>query len=261
VIKYRRKVVIHNLKNAFPEKSDEEIYSIAKKFYLNLSDIIFETIKMLTISRRELEKRVVIKNKELITQYGENNVKFIAVQGHYTNWEWVSLISPLLLKHKPIGVYKPLSNIYFDRLFKKMRGRFGMNLVPMKDVLRIVVAHKNELFAIGLIADQTPTQGESVYWTKFLNQDTSVFLGIEKLSKQLNCPVVFFDMQRIRRGYYQLEIVPLIQEPQKYAEYEITQIHLRYLEERIKQKPEDWLWSHRRWKYQPSEEQRKKFNL
>jgi KDO2-lipid IV(A) lauroyltransferase len=261
VIRYRRKVVEMNLRNAFPEKSEEEILRISRKFYRNLGDIMVEILKMITISREEFARRVTVINTELEDEYYRNNTCIIAVAGHYANWEWMSLASDLHLRHDHFGAYKPLSNPYFDKAFINWRSRFGTRLIPMKEVLRTVIKNRDKLFALGLISDQTPTKNESVYWTTFLNQPTSVFLGPEKIAKMINCKVVFFDMRRIKRGYYELEVVPLAEDPSQLAEYELTERHVRYLENRIRQKPEDWLWSHRRWKHQPTADQRIKFNV
>lgn len=249
VIGYRKKVILKNLSRSFPQKSQKEIEIIVKKFYKNLSDIIIEIIKMRTISKKEIRKRVKINNLEYIHKLYQEKRPFIGIQGHYTNWEWVTLICPMLFKHKSFGIYKPLSNSIFDQFFHKMRARFGLKLVPMKEAIRPWINYKSEPIAMGIVGDQTPSQTEGAYWTTFLNQPTLIFTGIEKIAQKFDASVVFLDMQRIKRGYYELTIVPLADDSKNYPKHTITELHVRFLEKKIVEKPEDWLWSHRRWKH------------
>ncbi|GAB2689958.1 lysophospholipid acyltransferase family protein [Mucilaginibacter koreensis] len=250
---YRRKVVEENLRQAFPEKTDGEHKTIAKKYYRHLADLMVETIKMLTISRQEVIKRVHIVNPEVVTDIFKKGKSVIGALGHYGNWELNALSLSLLFDERRIIIYKPLSNSYFDNLFKKMRSRFGATLVPMKSTMRKLVEYKNERTITVLLSDQTPAYSEIQYFTKFLNQPTAVFLGVEKLAKLTSSEVVFCDVRQVKRGHYKCTFVPMFTEPKQTAEYEITNAHVRYLEEVIKHEPQYWLWSHRRWKFKPED--------
>lgn len=254
IIAYRKKVVYINLKNSFPEKSDKEIKSIAKKFYKHLADLFIENISFHFFSEKDILKRVKFTNIEILNNYYKQNKSVVAVLGHYGNWELYCGM-PLITKHLNIGVYKKLSNKSFDDLFKKTRKKFGAEAVEMHNTFRTIIKYAKEgkLTFTGLISDQTPTKSEIHYWTKFLNQDTPIFLGVEKIAKKTNQPVVFMDMKKIKRGYYQVEIIKLFENPQETKEYEITEKHVRLLERIIKNKPEYWLWSHRRWKHKKPE--------
>lgn len=253
VTRYRRKVVDDNLLHAFPEKTDEERAAIRKEYFRYLADLMVETVKLLTISEREVKKRVSAPNAEVITNAFNNGQSVIGVLGHYGNWEMNALRFSQLFDQKRIIVYKPLSNRYFDQLFIKMRSRFGATLVSMKNTARKLVEYRNQPSVTVMVSDQTPAKPEINYFTNFLNQQTAVFLGTEKLAKLTNSFVVFCDIRRIRRGYYQCIFVPMFNQPKQTAEHEITDAHVRYLERVIRNEPPYWLWSHRRWKFKPED--------
>jgi KDO2-lipid IV(A) lauroyltransferase len=167
--------------------------------------------------------------------------------GHLGNWEWAGNVFDSS-KHQLYGLYHPLSNKYFNNLTVKMRTRFGMKLIDMKHTLREMISHKNELTNTTFISDQTPPK-ENAYWTIFLNQDTPVFTGIEKIAKKFNYPVLYVHLKRVRRGYYEIYAETLFENPKQTKDGEITEAHVRCLEKHIIQQPEVWLWSHRRWKH------------
>lgn len=248
-IQYRKKVILENLYRSFPEKNEIEIEQIAAAFYTNLSDIIVETIKMVSISKSELNKRCRFTNMEVLNQYYESQKSVIGVCGHFNNWEFGALALSTVVPHQILGVYKPLTSSSWDDYFKKIRSRFGTHLVPMKSTFREIVKHKNISTLTTLVVDQTPHRNEINYRTTFLNQDTAVFLGTEKLAKLTGYPVIYLSMHRIRRGYYEVTILPVTEHPAEEAEYAITTKHLSLLENDIRQQPSNWLWSHRRWKY------------
>ena len=250
IISYRKKVVYTNLKNSFPEKSEKERKAIAKKFYKHLADLFIENITIHFIKEKEILKRVKFTNIEILTNYYKQNKSVIAVLGHYGNWEYY-LGMPLITKYLFVGVYKKLSNKLFNKLFIKTRSKFGAEPVEMHNTLRTLIKYANEkkLNFAGFVSDQTPTKSESHYWTKFLNQDTPVFLGVEKIAKKTNQPVVFLYMRKVKRGYYQVEIIKLFDNPKETKEHEITECHVKLLEKIIKEEPAYWLWSHRRWKH------------
>jgi KDO2-lipid IV(A) lauroyltransferase len=253
IFKYRRKVVQTNLANAFPEKSQVERKGIEKRFYSFLADMMLESIKSISISPKELKKRYKFENLEVITKYLENGRSVIAVSGHYGNWEWGPLSIPSEFKNDVLVVYKPLSDKKFDFKINSIRSRFGAIMVSMKMTLRKVAEYKNIPHVLVLVGDQTPTREESQYFTTFLNQPTAVFLGIEKIAIKANNPIIYFTIKRIKRGYYKSVVKPLVEFPKNTKEYEITNAHTLELENLIREKPEYWLWSHRRWKFKPED--------
>lgn len=253
VIGYRRKVVQQNLANAFPDKNEQERSDIERKYYRYLSDLIVEVLKMTTISGKEVARRVNVLNPELMNEAFDNGKSIIGAVGHYGNWEMGALRLSQLTDKRRIIIYKPVNNEVSDKWFLNMRSRFGATLVPMKSTLRKFAEYRNELTFSVLVSDQTPVREEVQYFTEFLNQQTAVFLGIEKLSKIIDCVVIFCDVRRVKRGYYQCTFVPLIDDPKQTAPYEITEAHVRYLEKVIREEPAYWLWSHRRWKFKPED--------
>lgn len=250
VIGYRKKVVYQNLKNSFPEKSQAELKSIERKFYRYLCDLFLETFKTLTISKKEAVKRCSFTQQttDLFNQLNEEKKSCIIVMGHYGNWEWAGNTFSLLLKQQLYVIYHPLTNKQFNNLMYKMRTRFGNKLYAMREVMREMIKNRNEINATAFIADQTPPP-EGAYWTTFLNQDTPVFVGTEKIAQKLNYPIVYVTVSRPKRGHYLVHAEILVKEPKNTKEGEISELHTRRLEEDIKKQPEIWLWSHRRWKH------------
>jgi KDO2-lipid IV(A) lauroyltransferase len=253
VLRYRLKVVRENLRNSFPEKTDTERKAIEKKYYHYLGDLIVEVIKLFTISEKQLKKRMLAPNGEIIEHYFNQGKSIIGAVGHYSNWEMAGLRLGMYTDKRRVVVYKPLHNEYFDNAFKRMRSKTGATLVDMKHTVRKMVEYRKELMISVLVSDQTPVRSDVSYFVPFLNQPTPVFLGIEKLAKMIDCVVVFCDIRRIKRGYYECSLVPLFEDPKNTAEHEITNAHVNYLENVIKQEPQYWLWSHRRWKFKPED--------
>ena len=257
VIGYRRKIIDENLRNAFPEKSPEEHLLIRKKYYRYLADLVVESLKLLTISDAEVIKRIEVPNPELVRNIFREGKSVIGVLGHYGNWEMGALRFSQLFTEPRIIVYKPLSNKNADRTLKRMRSRFGATLVTMRNTARTLISLKSNRTVTVMVCDQTPAKKEIQYFTKFLNQPTAVFLGVEKLAKATDSAVVFCDIRLIKRGHYQCTFVPLFDDPAKTVLYQITDEHVRYLEGVIREQPEYWLWSHRRWKFKPQDLQRR----
>ncbi len=247
---YRRHVINENLGYAFPDKSKDELRDIRLKFYRNFCDIMIETIKVQSMTEKQIRKRVIWKNTEYVDQLHDQGKDIIAVMGHYCCWEWIPSIN---LHVKPLGcaTYRPLKNKEFDEYMLKLRGKWGTQNYTMDDTVRKIVKlrRSNTRFIIGLIADQSPAKVRIDYWTNFLNQNTAVLLGPEKIAKSTKSPLVYLDMQRVKRGYYEVNIVPVEEKPEELPDYELTEKHLRLLEKAIINTPENWLWSHRRWKY------------
>ena len=251
ITKYRREVVRTNLTLSFPEKSLEEILEIEKKYYKYLAALIFEVIKMSTISRKELSKRYIFKNIDRMNAYFERGESVVACSAHYGNWEWGTLAIGLHVKAANYAIYKPLSNKVFNRWFHHTRTRFGNQLVAMRQTFRALNESKNtpSLFLFG--NDQAPPKEESHYWMTFLNQHTSVQLGIEKIAIKMKRPVFYLKLKVVKKGYYELDCIPLCTDPENTNGHEITDLHVRLLEDIIREEPAYWLWSHRRWKHQP----------
>jgi KDO2-lipid IV(A) lauroyltransferase len=250
VVSYRRKVVATNLKNSFPEKTDKELKIIEKKFYRHLSDIFVETFKSTHMTRANQKKRFTYSNLEIIDKLREEKRDIIAIMGHYNNWEWPTLL-PYYLKYKTIIIYKPLQNKYFNRFINNHRSEHGIVLTPTSQVIREIINYrKKDINTVSVfISDQIPSKGDIKYWTTFLNQDTAVFTGAGKIASKYDMAVVFFHVQKVKRGYYNLNIELLFDHTEGLSEEVITEKHVRRLEEIIKEKPEYWIWSHRRWKH------------
>lgn len=250
VLGYRKEVVLNNLRNSFPEKTEDEINDIAKKFYKYLCDLFLETFKTLTISRGKMLQRCSMSEQaqKLFDRLAEEDKSIILVMGHYGNWEWAGNTFSMLCKHQLYVIYHPLQSKFFDKLMYDMRSRFGTKLIPMKETFRQMLSTRRELNATAFIADQTP-QPDNAYWTTFLNQETPVFWGTEIIAKKINYPVVYATVKRVKRGYYQIVAEELVSDPKNTKEGEISELHTKRLEKDIIEDPVEWLWSHRRWKH------------
>ncbi len=251
IVGYRKKIINDNLSRAFPDKSSKDLRKIRLRFYRHFCDLIVETIVIENIPLEEMKFRLRAVNPEIIEEYLNEGKDIIAVLGHYGNWEWVPSIN-LSFQVAGISVYRPLKNPYFDRYMLRLRNRFGTINVEKKLTAREVIQHKrkNIRFVLGLICDQSPGKNELDYWTIFLGQNTPIILGPEKMARLTDAVVLFWDMEKIKRGQYQLSFIPFPGDVKTAEEFEITEWHVRMLERQIRKKPEYWLWSHRRWKHQ-----------
>lgn len=251
LVHYRREVVRENLKNSFPEKSEEERVLIEKKFYRNLCDFFVEAYKTWNMSEEEIKKRCVFKHTEILQNYYDEGRNVIGVMGHYGNWEWMASYS-LWIKGNVnfYTLYKPIHNRLIDRMMIRIRSRFGAKPVPKNDILRVIMRDRREgqRFMAAFIGDQTPNKDNLHFWMEFLNQDTPVLIGTEKIATKFNFPVISLYMKKKKRGYYEVDFVNLCENPADLAPGELTVMHTRLLEQQIREAPEHWLWSHRRWK-------------
>jgi len=247
---YRTKVILNNLRNAFPEKSEAEIRQIAGKFYKHFCDLFLETFKTLTVSKKTMLRHCKFHPdaQRLFDDLAAREQNIILAMGHQGNWEWAGNTFSLTCKQQLYVIYHPLTNKHFNGLIYKMRTRFGTKLIAMRDTFKDMVANRNELNATAFIADQTP-RPDSAYWTTFLNQDTPVFLGTEKIARKLNYPVVYAQVKKIKRGYYEIVAEMLVPDPKNTSDGEISELYTRRLEKDVIAQPETWLWSHRRWKH------------
>jgi KDO2-lipid IV(A) lauroyltransferase len=249
IVGYRKKVVFTNLYNSFPQKNTEEITEIATKFYKHFCDVMIESIKIFSISVQELGKRIKIRNPELANRFYYQGKSILVVGGHYNNWELYAVSCNTHTKLKFSGIYTPLSNKFFNKKMIESRSKFGTVLVPKKDVKKYFEQNKDKLTATVFGADQSPSATKKkTYWTRFLNQDTAVMFGSEKYAKEYNYPVLFIKIDKIKRGYYEGNFEIITEGPQSMAYGEITEKHTKALEEQILEKPEFWLWTHKRWK-------------
>lgn len=249
VLGYRKKVIVGNVKRSFPDKSGEEHKRIAKAFYRHFADLIVESLKVFTISKREVDERMKFLNPELINRYFDEGKSVIMAGGHYNNWELFAVAIDQAVKHQSIAIYKPLSNKFFDEKMRATRGKYGLEMISIKEVKPVFEKYQSKLTLTIFGTDQSPGKVKNAYWTRFLNQDTAVLYGTEKYAKEYNYPVVFCCIHKISRGHYSIEFRDLIPDPSKTVYGEITEAHTRMLEQDILRKPEYWLWSHRRWKH------------
>lgn len=249
IVRYRAKVIQQNLQNSFPEKTDAEIKQITKDFYLNLTDVSFESLKLLDISKEELEKRVRITNIDVPMSTLDNGQSHLGLTSHLCNWEWLLQICAIQSKYPIDAVYKPLHNEKMDLFVYNLRARFGAHPVAMKDTLRELVKNRKTVRSMAMVADQTPPHSEIQHWATFLNQYTPFYVGGDKIGGAMQMPVLFVSMKRIKRGYYEVTFEILKNIPIAKEGHEVTELYINRLEACIKEQPSNWLWSHRRWKH------------
>ena len=248
IIGYRKAVVFQNLRNAFPEKSEEERRAIARKFYRFLPDLLVEAVKMRSITASDVEKRMTLRQTEELYRHLRAGKGVIGVTAHYGNWELGIHRLSLMTEYPTLIIYKPLRNKAVDTVYNAIRSRFGAIMVPMKQTLRKIVAFRDRPHISMFVADQTPGRSNSHYFIDFLNQKTPVYTGVEKIAKATGFPVVFCHIDRVKRGRYCCTFSTLVEDPSALPEHGITDIHNKFTEDIIRRKPELWLWSHRRWK-------------
>lgn len=259
VVKYRHKVIWKNLKESFPEKDEAELQRIECDFYRYFCDYLVETIKLMTMSRRELRKRMVFTGTDQMNVLLEKGVSCAVYLGHYGNWELITSL-PLWVSEKGqcCQVYHVLENERFDKLFKQVREKQGSICIPMAETLRRIIdfRQKKQPIVIGYISDQAPFWNNIHHWLPFLNHDTPVLTGSERIIKKTQQAVFYGDVSRICRGHYRCDMQLITTEPEKYKDWEITDEYFKRLEKTIQRQPELYLWSHKRWK-----RTREEFNL
>jgi len=249
VVRYRRKVVWNNLSNAFPEKSDKEKRRISRRFYRYLCDYFIETIKLMHISEKEILSRVDYTDDYLSKKVKEGK-NVVVMIGHNANWEWLTAIS-LHGDYHWAAPYHPLRNSpHFDKFMRDLRSRFGAEPVPMNSTYRrlMKINQSGKPFVVGMIADQSPPNPRNRHWLTFLNQDTAVMEGSERIAQKTNASVVYCKMLKVSRGHYKIDIIPVTEKIEDEEDMFVTKRYYELLEAHIKEQPEYWLWSHRRWK-------------
>jgi len=248
LIPYRKEVILNNLINSFPEKSKEEITQLQKGYYRFLSDLMIETIWNFSITEKEARKRLIIDNPEILDPYYAINKDVIIVVGHYNSWEFLLPAFNLLVKHQGAVIYTSLTDKFLDAIFIKFREKFGMLLLTKVNVKHAFGDENDKPMAVLFGSDQAPASSSKAHWTTFLNQETAVAIGVEKYAIKYDLPVFFGALNRVKRGYYELKLELLADKPLETKPGEISDMHVKALEQLIQYKPQYWLWSHKRWK-------------
>jgi len=253
IFKYRKEVIRKNLNLVFPKLSENEKQIIEKKAYKHLCDLFLEIIKSLGMSKKEMTKRFIFKNIEVIKEFENDNRSCFIMCGHYSSWEWMLSIS-YYIDIPGIGIYSPLENPYFDSLVKKMRKKHKALLLSRYDTVESIIKNEKSNYkaVYGFAADQSPKLRKKTYWTKFMGINTPFFTGAERLSRKLNIPVVFAEIKRVKRGYYEAEFKVLSKNPVKTKEFDITNKFIELVENQIKLDPSEYFWAHNRFKHSKS---------
>lgn len=251
LVGYRKEVVTENLKKSFPTKTAEERRKIRKKFYINFSDYIVEMLKSFTISSIEMRVRVQHLNQQIFHDAKAENRNVILLAGHVFNWEWYSALATAIPQENSFPVYRKVQNSFWEEGIKGVRSRFGNQALEAKEVIRHIFRNKNDGNSVYMfVADQTPHVSEVSYGLDFLNQKTPTFIGYDKLSTRMDLAFVYCEMKKVKRGFYQINYYRIFPDGEKFIEHEVVNKFHQLLEKTIQKRPDNYLWSHRRWKYQ-----------
>ncbi|MCL2131671.1 MAG: lysophospholipid acyltransferase family protein [Lentimicrobiaceae bacterium] len=255
LFRYRKEVVRENLKKSFPQKTADELAEIERKYYIHLCNIFMEGVKLLTISKKSLMRRYRCVNAEIVNACFEEGKSVILMSSHYNNWEWLVLSLSLHFSHHGVGVGKANSNKVFEKIINRARMRYGTEVVFADNVRNLIENYdkKGKLSAYMMLSDQNPPNVEKSYKTVFLNQPSAMIYGSEYFAKKYDFPVFYYVVKQTKRGYYAIEIEKLTDRPTQQPYGEIIEQYVRCLERDICEKPQFWLWSHRRWKYRIGE--------
>ncbi|HNB48618.1 MAG TPA: lysophospholipid acyltransferase family protein [Chitinophagales bacterium] len=247
---YRKTIIDLNLMNAFPHKKSEELWFIRSNYYRHLADLIIETIKSISISKNELKARLQLQHDSyaLLKNYENRGQHIFVVLGHYGNWEWASLLAGITSKLPSYALYSPPSNKTFEHFLLKNRARFGCQLVAANQLKTLYANLLKQTSLVAILADQTPVDTENAYWTKFMSINTPFYKGFDTLARRTDAIVLYASIRKINRAYYELSFETITENASQTAENEIVEKYVRLLENDIQQRPEYWLWSHRRWK-------------
>ena len=248
---YRKEVVSENLRNSFPHKTKEELRKIRKNFYLNFSDYIVETLKSFTMSSHELRVRVQHLNQDVFHEAKAEGKNVILLSGHVFNWEWFNALATIIPQENSFPVYRKVQSSFWEQKVKEIRNRFGNHALEAKEVIRHIFKNANDGNSVYMfVADQTPHVSEVTYGLNFLHQKTPAFVGYDKLSTRMDLAFVYCEMKKVKRGYYQINSYRIEPDGEKFEEYEVVKKFHKMLETTINKRPDNYLWSHRRWKYQ-----------
>lgn len=251
IIGYRKSTVRLNLKLTLPHLSDEECLKIEKKFYHHFCDSFVELIKTLTISEREMNKRFKLENMNVVHDMEKEGKSIVLICAHYGSYEWLLVMNRFLTTHRGFGVYKKISNKYFDKLVRDIRGKFDAELIDTKETIPVMRENqkKGVLGYYGFISDQSPKIWRVPYWGMFFGMEVPVHTGAEMLAKKMDMNVMFVKGKKIKRGYYAAEFIPFEGIPKEVPNFEITDRFLRLLEQQITEEPPYYLWTHKRFKH------------
>ncbi|AXT59090.1 lipid A biosynthesis acyltransferase [Aquimarina sp. AD10] len=254
IIGYRKKAVKENLELVFPQKTPKEIKQIRKGFYKHMCDMFLEMIKSISISNEEMIKRFKVTNLDDLKNLEAKGKSMMVFMAHYASYEWSNVVD-IQTKIQAVGIYKPLGNIYFDRLVQRIRARFGSRLIPNRNAMKEITKDqkKDGVYMYGLVSDQSPKLHRSQYWTDFMGIKVPTFVGAEVLAKRLDLNVFYLKVSKIKRGYYEATFVPITDDPKSCEDYAIVKDYLRMLEEQIYKEPQYYLWTHKRWKHRNAE--------
>ncbi len=247
---YRKKVVLENLRRSFPEKSPKEIEKIRKQFYINFADYIVEMVRSFTISRTELRVRVQHLNQDLFTDAKAEGKNIILLAGHVFNWEWFNALASIVPQKHCHPVYRKVQSTFWEDQIKKIRNSFGNEALEAGDVMRHIFRNKNDGDSVYMfVADQTPHVSFVDVGLEFLNQETPVFIGYDKLATRMDLVFIYCEMKKVKRGYYQINYHRIVPDGEKFEEFEVVKKFHKLLENTINKRPSNYLWSHRKWKY------------
>ncbi|WP_262147933.1 lysophospholipid acyltransferase family protein [Chryseobacterium foetidum] len=252
-IGYRKKVITENLTRSFPDKSREEIAEIRKKFYLNFSDYLAETVKSFSISENESRVRMQHINQNIFHEAKAEGKNIILLAGHVFNWEWMNALARLTPQKNSHPVYRRVNSSFWEDQMKKVRNKFGNEAIEAKEVILNIFRNKNDGESIYMfVADQTPHVSHVNYGLNFLNQRTPAFIGYDKLATRMDLVFIYCEMKKVKRGYYQVNYHRIYPDGEKFTENEVVRKFHKHLENTINKYPDNYLWSHRKWKYQDS---------
>lgn len=248
VIPYRKKVVMANLRRSFPERSEHELKKLGFAFYRHFCDILIEGVRLFSMPRKEILKRFVVLNPEVTDRFYDEGRSLVVVGAHYNNWEILASGINDQIRHQAVGIYARLENAFFNKKFMDSRSKHGLHLISTKEVAGFFATPQpNPTFTL-FASDQSPTYNKTVYWTNFLGQDTAVATGTERFARKYDQPVIYGNIDKVKRGYYTLTMEVLFEHPSETAEGEISEAYTRKIETQIKADPRYWLWTHKRWK-------------
>ncbi len=250
IIGYRKKTVNENLRLVFPNKTETEIAQIRKKFYHHLCDMFLEMAKTMSISETELKKRFKIINPEEFKRLESLNKSIILIFGHYASWEW-SIVIQNYINFKGLAVYKKLANPYFDKLVQAIRSKFNTSLISTKETITYInnLESKSIKSITGFISDQSPKISNDVYWSTFMGIQVPCFTGAERLAKKLDFTTAYLKVTKVKRGFYEAEVITLAENSLEYPDYKLTDMFLQEVEKQIYEVPEYYFWTHKRWKH------------
>lgn len=258
IIGYRKKTVRYNLALTLPHLTDKERLVIEKKSYHHMCDMFLEMVKTMTISEEEMNKRFVVTNIEVFKEYEKENRSMVLLASHYASWEWILTINAKTTL-KGTGVYKQISNKYFDRLIRKIRSKFGTELIVTRETISYIAKNQKENIAsvYGLASDQSPKLDKAFHWYPFMGVEVPVHTGAEMIAKKYNLGVEFIKVRKLKRGYYEATIISIAKFPKETDQFEITNRFIEEVEKQIQEAPEYYFWTHKRWKHQRTTDNQK----